>query len=136
MDGLDIAICCFDKKNSTLEFSGAQSPLYLIRKNRIYKYKADRRSIGLITEKKKPLFTSQLIQIEKSDLVYLSSDGYKDQFGKEAARKYGEKRFSELIKNITKGSIKQQKIDLEIEFIRWKGSERQVDDVCVVGIQF
>ncbi len=136
MDGLDIALCCFDRENRTLEFSGAHSPIHLIRKNRIYKYKADRRSIGLVSDKKKPVFTNQTIQLQKSDLLYLSSDGYQDQFGKVTARKLGEKRFSDLLKKVTKSGIKQQKIDLEIEFIRWKGSEPQVDDVCVIGIQF
>ena len=136
MDGLDIALCCYNKDEQTLEFSGAHSPMYIVRKKRIFKYKADRRSIGLITDKKKPSFTSETIQVQQSDLLYLASDGYQDQFGKETARKLGEKRFTDLLKKVSQTSIKQQKMDLEIEFIRWKGSERQVDDVCVIGIKF
>ena len=136
MDGLDIALCCYDRETRTLEFSGAHSPLYLIGKGRISKYTADRRSIGLITNKKRQPFTSQTIQVKTADTIYLSSDGYKDQFGKETARKLGDKNFTELLKKVSKSTIKQQKIDLEIEFIRWKGSEPQVDDICVIGIQF
>lgn len=37
MDGMDIALCVWNKKNRTLSYSGANSPLYLIRNTQLEK---------------------------------------------------------------------------------------------------
>jgi hypothetical protein len=63
------------------------------------------------------------------------SDGFADQFGGGHGQKYSPKQLrGVLLENADAPMSKQKKI-LEKEFITWKGHERQVDDVLVMGIR-
>ena len=69
----------------------------------------------------------------KEILVYLSTDGYYDQFGSEG--KFGVKRVHRLILDSCTKTLDQQKVELEREFERWKKGMYQIDDVTVLGIR-
>ncbi|MCX7926977.1 MAG: SpoIIE family protein phosphatase, partial [Candidatus Omnitrophica bacterium] len=67
--------------------------------------------------------------------LYLSTDGYADQFGGEKGKKIGTKRVIELLKEISVYSIEEQKEKLANYFAQWRGEHFQVDDITVVGIK-
>ncbi len=83
-DGMDMALCVIDEKNNTLQYSGANNPLYLIRdKNgapELTEFKADRMPLGYYPGRFKT-FTNNDIQLEYGDVFYLFSDGFIDQKG-------------------------------------------------------
>ena len=68
--------------------------------------------------------------------IYLSSDGYVDQFGGEKGKKYLPKRFRELLLSMNGSSMNDQLITLDHDFQKWKGDLEQVDDVLVLGLKF
>jgi len=71
----------------------------------------------------------------EGDTIYLSSDGFPDQFGGDQSRKYMYKRFKKFFLSIHEIELEQQKIKLNEEFETWRGSEVQIDDVCVIGVR-
>jgi len=133
-DGMDIALCVIDRKNKTIQYSGAYNNLYLIRNNELIEYYADRMPIGIYDLGDKD-FTSQEITYQRNDIIYMYSDGFSDQFGGPNSKKYKSAGLKKLLLDIHKLPMKQQKLKLESAFIRWKGKNPQTDDVLVVGLK-
>lgn len=135
-DGMDLACCAIDLKNNKLYFSGANRPLWGIRKNGdFFDLPSTKASVGGFTEPEQE-FDNHPLQLEEGDRIYLFSDGYADQFGGEKNKKIGTKRFRELIKTTAAGTMADQKQALLGFLETWKGNNEQVDDIMVVGIKF
>jgi len=134
-DGMDMVLCAYNIKTSELQFAGAHNSLILIRNNELVEYKGDRMPIG-IHRKEKESFTNNTLKIEKGDKIYLYSDGFQDQMGGEANKKYKAKRFKQLLLETSKLDVKTQKERIEEEFEQWKANYKQIDDIVILGISF
>lgn len=133
-DGMDIALCIINTKQNTLRYAGANRSLWYIRNNTFCEIKADKRSIaGQITHTDL-LFNTHELQLESGDRIYLSTDGYADQFGGDKGKKFMVKRFQELLLQIHQLPMPEQQKILNEKFNTWKGNLAQVDDVLVIGI--
>ncbi len=137
-DGMDIALLVFDNETKKISYTGANSALYLVRKNseqiaELTTFKADPMPIGVYV-KEKP-FTEIEIQLKEDDLIYLFSDGYLSQFGKETDKPLGSKRFKELLLKNSNLELSEQKQNL-IDFLNtWQGDKSQTDDILVAGVK-
>lgn len=134
-DGMDAAICSFDKSTNILEYAGANNPLYLIRSNEVKEIKADKFSIASFAPNAAN-YTNHEIKIEKGDSVYLFSDGYPDQFGGERGKKFMYKKFRDLLVKIKDKTPIEQKSILNSTIEEWRGIHEQVDDILVFGVKF
>ena len=130
-DGMDIALCSISGNN--LHFSGANNPLWIVRKGTLISYKPDKQPVGKY-ELNNP-FTNHEIELQKNDMIYIFSDGFADQFGGEKGKKYMAGKFKKFLISIYKLSPQKQKEALEKEFKKWKGNEEQIDDVCIIGLR-
>ncbi|MDF2450371.1 MAG: protein serine/threonine phosphatase [Bacteroidota bacterium] len=133
-DGMDIALCVWNKLDNTLEFSGANNPLWVVRENEIFEYKPDKMPIGLYLETEVP-FSSTFIELKKGDVVFLSTDGYADQFGGPKGKKLKYKPLMEMLIRNASLPLAMQKELLEKAFAEWKSKHDQVDDVSIIGIK-
>ena len=133
-DGMDIALCILNHKTNKLQFSGAFNPLYLIRDNSLSEIKADRMPIGIYHDAE-PNFTNNELQLQKSDCLYISSDGYVDQFGGASGKKLLTKTLKEILLNIHSEPMVRQKEILLERFQQWKGKYQQLDDILMIGIR-
>ena len=79
-DGMDIALCIFDLKNSTLEYAAANRPLYYIRDNQLIEIAPTKAAIGGTTENEQ-IFMKHTVELKKNDMIYVFTDGFADQFG-------------------------------------------------------
>ncbi|MFT4602755.1 MAG: serine phosphatase RsbU (regulator of sigma subunit) [Arenicella sp.] len=130
-DGMDIALCSLS--NMTLEYAGANNPLWLIRKGEVLETKANKQPIGNFD---KPLpYTTHSVELQKGDTIYIFSDGYPDQFGGEKGKKFKAKAFRELLLSIQDKSMEEQKTLIDEVFETWRGELEQIDDVCVIGVR-
>lgn len=135
-DGMDLALCSVDTINRTIQYSGANRPLWIIRKGatEVEEIKATKKAIGGFTEFTQT-FESSTIQLEEGDTFYLCSDGYADTFNGETGKKMNTKRFKQMLVDIQPMPMDHQKRHLAEFLDSWKGSEEQVDDILVIGVR-
>jgi serine phosphatase RsbU (regulator of sigma subunit)/tetratricopeptide (TPR) repeat protein len=134
-DGMDIALCVIDTKNNQMEFSGANRPLWLIRKESklIEEIRGTIASIGGYTESN-TFFQTHTLQLEQGDTIYLCSDGYADQFGLNN-KKLTTKNLKMMLMDIRNKSLTAQHQHLENFHTHWKENQEQTDDILIIGLQ-
>jgi len=133
-DGMDIVILVFEEGTNKAYFAGAKNPLFHIRGNEHLLTKGSTSAIGG-TSKKEKSFSMHEITYQKGDVFYLYSDGFQDQFGGEKGMKYMSKLFREKLVAISNFPMATQKEILDKEFVEWKGTQSQTDDVILAGIR-
>jgi ligand-binding sensor domain-containing protein/serine phosphatase RsbU (regulator of sigma subunit) len=132
-DGMDLSLIAIHRKTFTLEYAGAYNPLYLVRNGEVIVHKADRFPIGMTTMEQKKSFTNILIDVKPGDMLYLTSDGYADQFGSPEIKKFKSVNIKRILSEIWNLPVNQQKDRLEKEIMDWKGELPQVDDIMFIG---
>jgi serine phosphatase RsbU (regulator of sigma subunit) len=148
--GMDLSIVMLDKSKKTIEFSGANNPLFIIRKNNniqsgdnieITKFedyelihvKADKMPIGIYPVSKS--FSNHSFNYNEGDTLYLFSDGFPDQIGGDHNKKLLLKRFKYGLLKMQHKALSEQKITLEKFLHKWKMDQEQTDDILVIGIR-
>ncbi len=133
-DGMDVAIIKYNVKTLKSKFAGAMNPIMYIRNGELNEVKGDRMSVGFHEDKDRK-FQMQELQMQKNDMFYLFSDGYSDQFGGKDAMRFLKKNFKNLLTEIHQLSMQEQKEKLESAFLSWKGYNKQIDDILVLGVR-
>lgn len=151
-DGMDLAIAVFNKTTREIHFSGANNPLYIIRKKnvpeqkdlepyasivngdyRLFEIKGDKQPIGTHWEEKP--FRTTSVYLREEDSFYMFSDGYIDQFGGENRKKFKSMNFKKLLLSVQEEGMDSQRNTLEQTFDQWRGPYEQLDDIIVLGIK-
>jgi|WetSurSiteA1Bulk_404760.scaffolds.fasta_scaffold00482_2 serine phosphatase RsbU (regulator of sigma subunit) len=155
-DGMEVALCILDLHKKTLQFSGANRPLYLVRKvnnkrektekndtqRRIINsgdfqmiiYKPDTMPIGIYGDTVQS-FTKKDISLLAGDSIYLFTDGYVDQMGGPDRKTFRVKYFRELLFKIQEKSMNEQGNMLAQTIKEWRGDINQTDDILVLGMK-
>lgn len=143
-DGMDIALCKLDKKTLQLEYAGANNPLWLVSKEfnstsealtfgdnemKLFEVKANKQPVGIYPYKKP--FQNHIIQLQENDLIFMSSDGFADQFGGPKGKKLKYKKVKEQLLAHHNKPIQNQITQLHTFFEKWRGDLEQVDDICI-----
>jgi serine phosphatase RsbU (regulator of sigma subunit) len=134
-DGMEISMCEYDAENLKMQFAGANNNLYLVRNGELQLIRGDKRPIGQGYENLGNKFSNHQIQLQKGDTLYMSSDGFPDQFGGPKGKKFKYKQMEEIFLEIHQLPVSQQREILKKHFIDWKGELDQVDDVCIIGFK-
>ncbi len=150
-DGMDIVFCVLNTKTLTLQFSGANNPLYIVGSGQLAvgnagkdcqlstancqltELKPDPQPVAIHINMKP--FTTNEIQLQKGDCLYLTTDGYPDQFGGPKNKKFMIKRLKELFVEVSEKPMREQSEILKTSFEEWKGKYEQTDDITVMGIR-
>ena len=142
--GLDIAFCTINQETNILNYAGAFNPLWIVRNGKHIEYEATRNPIGIFI-KETPFknrfsvekeFKTHNIQLQNNDKIYIFSDGYKDQRGGEDFKKFNNKRFRELILEISDLPMKVQKNKLKETLEKWQAKNEQIDDITIMGLEW
>ena len=162
-DGMDIAIITFNNETE-IEFAGAQRPLWIVRQNneegrlesgerryipshiprpnydlhspffQLAEIKGDKCAIGGWQSEVERKFTNHKIAMTKGESIYISTDGFADQFS-DSDEKLMTSKFKELLIRIQQRSMPEQDIYLSDFIEKWKGKREQIDDILVIGIR-
>jgi len=137
-DGMDIALLRIDIKKKEIQFAGAHRPLYLLRKGVLEEFKGNRKAIGGIPHRKKAEndFENHIVEIKKGDKIFFFSDGLPDQVGGPDGKKYSSQRIRENIVVNKDLSMQQYASLFSNDFKKYKGKNKQIDDVLLIGIEF
>ena len=133
-DGMDCSLLVLNPERSELSFSIANNPVFIIRNKELIEFKPDKMPVGK-HDNDLTSFTLHTTQIYKGDIIYAFTDGFHDQFGGDKEKKYMIKNFKEFLIKITSLPMSEQKEALDSEFKKWKGTNEQVDDVCILGVK-
>ena len=135
-DGMDIVVCKINTKEKSLRVASASQNLFVFLDNKFITCYGDPYSIGdPFAKQKKVAFKPYDLHYNKSAMLYLTSDGYYDQFGGEYGRKLTIKRFLELLKEVKDVPIEKQKQFFIDHLEKWRGDLPQLDDILLIGIK-
>jgi CheY-like chemotaxis protein len=156
-DGMDISLCAIlpsrEGAGGVLQYAGAKRPIYIHTKKfnslhiqednlrcyenlegqLLYEIKGSNSSIGGIGSNFE--IQEQAFEFQHGDTIYLTSDGFADQFGGNNDKKYKTKNLKNLILSFQTNEMAEQKQLLQKEFENWKKELEQTDDVTVIGIR-
>lgn len=136
-DGMDIAICSFDKKAGKLDFAGAKRSIYLLRNGELTEHEGSRSSIGDLNEDgSEAIYEGISLQLEKGDSLYIFTDGIADQFGGDHYKKFQTKRVKEiLLQNQTAPMTTVAQV-LTQGLNEWRGDHELTDDILMIGVRY
>jgi serine phosphatase RsbU (regulator of sigma subunit) len=81
-------------------------------------------------------FTSKTARLRHGDAIYLTSDGYIDQFGGSDGRKFLFANFYQLLLDINSLPMQKQCDTVKETHEKWIGDQyRQLDDIIVMGLK-
>ncbi len=151
-DGMDIALLRWNPSTYTLDFAGANNPLYIIRAAnaeplaghmpvlsangcKLYEIKGNKFPVGVFLTKDLPPFTLHTFELIPGDSLYIFSDGYADQFGGSEGKKFKYNQLKNVLLGLQSEPMNRQLQKLEEILERWQGKLEQIDDVLVIGIK-
>lgn len=132
-DGMDAAFGVVHSETKMLYFAGANMNCYIVRDNEVIRIKGNRQHVGY--DKDSLPFETHAFQLIEGDSIYVSTDGFLDQFGGPKSKKFGSKQFTEIIKESTLLPIYEREEFLMNKLMSWKNEEEQTDDICLLGIE-
>lgn len=150
--GMDILLCAIDEKSKEIKYAGARRPLYIVTpKLRIDA--AESVQEYSLSEKYNSLFRirgslytvggchnnfelkEHTINYRKGDIIYLTTDGYSDQFGGNYDKRFKSRNLIRLLMSIQHEEMRDQEQIIAQTFQSWKGITEQTDDVTLFGIR-
>lgn len=134
-DGMDIALIAIAPDQKSLRYAGANRSLWIVRDGILLETKADKFPIAGVQQEEERRFTLHTVSLQQGDCVYLTTDGYADQFGGPRGKKFMVKRLTGILTSMHDVTMSQQKAALEHHFNSWRGAHEQVDDVLVIGVR-
>ncbi len=137
-DGMDIALCAIKRNSNTIEFSGANRPLWIYRKKDNYALeiiKPNKFPIGGLELEENRTYTNHIVDFYDGDYFYFFSDGFADQFGGPKGKKFMLSNMQKLLFDNLHLPMQEQKQKIKEAFMAWKKDLEQVDDVLVIGIK-
>ncbi len=132
-DGMDIALCAWNRSSSQLKFAGANNPLYLFQDEELIEVKGDKQPVGKYIHTKP--FTTHTLDVKPGDKVYLFSDGFADQFGGPKGKKFKYSNLKRLIADNLDLTMEEQQVVFRKAYMEWKAEYEQIDDVCLMGVE-
>lgn len=143
-DGMDISLVAVNVKERKVQWAGANNSLWIIRNghSEMLEWKGDKQPIGYHSNMHP--FQHHELLLEPEDVLYVTTDGFQDQFGANNGKKYKSRRLKEYIQSIQHLPIHDQQEALRLEFENWRTGgntaavethSEQVDDVCVIGVR-
>jgi serine phosphatase RsbU (regulator of sigma subunit) len=135
-DGMDVAMMALNTETRECLWAGAFRGLVIINdEGDIEKIDGNKYPVGGAQLDSERVFTTHKRQLQKNDCVYMSTDGYADQFGGPKGKKFMVRQFHDNLKSVHQYSVAEQQKELENQFNEWKGNFEQIDDVLVIGIK-
>ncbi|TNE54247.1 MAG: PAS domain S-box protein [Bacteroidetes bacterium] len=133
-DGMEIALCVFDKKEHTMTYSGAGLGVLYFKEGEEIHIRGQRTSIAS-HRKEAFTFENSSIQVDGSEYFYMASDGYQDQLGGERFKRFSKNKLIRLLdqhKELPAAELESLLLDT---ITHYRKDYTQIDDYTVLGFQ-
>ncbi len=134
-DGMDASLCRIDYKNKELYFSGAHLPMLFLRNGELETFKGDKFPVGGMQYRNRNTYSDHVISLNTGDKFFIFSDGIIDQVGGDEKMKWMTSSLRDFIvenKDLTMDDFKDQIYKVFNDF---KGENKQVDDILLIGVE-
>lgn len=133
-EGLVISVCHLDYKERKLKLCAAGSSAYYINaEQNVVRFRGNRDSVGY-EEKLNDIDILEL-PLEKGTRIFLFSDGMQDQFGGPLNKRYSGRRLLNSMNNSKHLSLEAQGAQIINDWMDWKATEPQIDDVAFITFE-
>ncbi len=133
-DGMDASLMIFNSDQTIMHYAAAQNPIWIVREGKLIEIKAEKMPVGKHYNDDIP-FVGGVFELESGDVIYTSTDGFKDQFGGKRGKKFKVNQLKDLILINAHLPMQEQKKVYVKAFQKWKGDLEQVDDICLIGVR-
>ncbi len=131
--GLDISLIAYGLKSGQLSFSGAHLGALIVHEGMVSRMEGEKLPVGHRLEEK---FPTAIRKMESGSMIYLYTDGFKDQKqGAPPFKKMGKDHFEKALVAVASYPASEQEAKLLQVFEEWRGMNEQMDDVLVMGLR-
>lgn len=134
-DGMDASLCRIDYEKNELLFSGAHLPMLFLRDGELETFKGDKFPVGGMQYRNRNTYSDHIIPLKKEDKFFIFSDGIIDQVGGEEKMKWMTASLKDFILENKDVNILDFKEKINTKFYEFMGSNKQVDDVLLIGVE-
>lgn len=136
-DGVDLSLFCLDRVSGKASICLARHTAYVVRASgESYAVAGVKRSVGETPpEGRERPFVAVDLEMSRGDCLYMTTDGFPDQFGGLRGQKFMRRRFRQMIEELHTHRMFVQSDAIRRRFDDWRGDNPQTDDVLVVGLR-
>ncbi len=134
-DGMEATLLFIDKSRKTIRYATSkQQDIYLSNgDDHLNVFKSVRQKVEHLQSYE--LLDGQ-IEYQSGQMLYLSSDGLKDQIGGDRNKRLGSKKFVEILESMMNTEVGEQENLIRSSIAQWKGlANEQTDDILMIGIR-
>lgn len=133
-DGMELALCIYDKINRKMIYSGATLGVLYFKEGKDMHVRGQRVTIG---EKKDPdfHFVNTEIEINENTYFYMATDGYQDQLGGERNKRFSAQKLINLLNDVKELSVDKQEERIEESMLIHMNGNEQLDDFTILGFK-
>lgn len=137
--GLDMGLIAVNRLEQSVTFAGSRLPLFHLSQGKVVEIAGCPRSIGYET-KRRAGKKARHVHFENigfgytaGDRLYLSTDGFFDQHGSTDPNPFGIDYFIQALTADSRLTLQEQKTSLLNRLAAYMGTEKQRDDIAVIG---
>lgn len=136
MNGMDVIITFLARKqhNTMMRCASARRPIFWSENQTIRLLEGTKHDVGGIQPIRKS-FQSHTLQLTHDTMLYLGTDGFRDQ-NNPFRRRYGSVKLKQLLKEIHQLPLPEQMQRLEEEIQSYAKGAEQRDDMLWIGVRF
>ncbi len=125
---MDIGIV-YISKQKTMEFFGGNMDLYIENGREVQKIKGEKLYIGSGHIEEIEELPVHMVEYNKENTYFISTDGFYEQTGGEKGIPYGYNRFKKVFGSLHGKPVKEIMEKIKMKWLEYKGVNRQRDDV-------
>ncbi len=137
--GLDMGLIAVNRLEQSVTFAGARLPLFHLSQGKVVEIAGRPRSIGYESKRRTGRKARQVhfenigFGYTAGDRLYLSTDGFFDQHGSADHNPFGIDYFIQALTADGRLTLREQKTSLLNRLAAYMGTEKQRDDITVIG---
>lgn len=132
-NGMDITVCTIYQNENRMDIAMAGHSCLIIYNNDIQELEGKDFSIGGVFASPDSKYEKHSVELKQGLSCYFFSDGFADQTGGPDKKKLGQKALNEIILSANSLEISKRNEVFEKSLAEWKGENKQVDDIIVIG---
>lgn len=133
LKGRDLIFCSIDLDKKSMQYSGVNIPVFVIKNNKLVELKTVSSKTGINDSDLN--LTNHKVQLAKGDLIYILNDGFNQNRTGMKESSYVSDESLNVLKKIYKKEMGKQKELFEKTFRLWKKELKQTNDILALGIK-